>query len=317
MFISDHLRKSAGEIKEENLKRISNCGICGGMELKIISVFKEKPNINIIQCSSCHAVTYDKVLGEESIDELYSDESQYYDDSNENDQGVTFYGSERFAKHLYSLIKSRTDLTGNLSILDFGGGSGALAYAVGEYISKIHGNSSIHITVCDYTDSLIESKADNIELAHQFPLQEIEQEFDIIIASGVMEHIPDSGEYYRLLFAKMKENGCIYFRTPYIYPLYRAFKKIGIEYDTLYPGHIWDLGGKWWDDLPQKVSYPEKDIVMIASRPSVVEKSFSSHFFVALASYIMKAPWFVCHRWSYVGGWEAVYQKNSNRNPIN
>ena len=107
----------------------------------------------------------------------------------------------------------------------------------------------------------------------------------------------------------MNFNGIMYFRTPYIYPLYRWLKRIGVEYDTLFPAHIWDLGGKWWRKLPQMLGLGA-NIKIIASRPSIVEKSFKSHFFIALASYLLKAPWFICHMWPFVGGWEAIYKKD-------
>lgn len=103
--------------------------------------------------------------------------------------------------------------------------------------------------------------------------------------------------------------GYAYFRTPYMYPLWRDLQRIGIDYETLYPEHIWDLGEKWYAFLPAYIKDGKTKIELIVSKPSIVQESFKSHFLTALASYVLKAPWYVFHWWPYVGGWEAVYKK--------
>lgn len=308
MFISDHNNIKASEIKEEQLVRIERCGICGCDSFRKLICFSESPQINYIICKGCGAVTFDKILNQKAIDELYTSDVQYYKDDNSKESGgsITFYGSRRFARHLlkhYSLKKDR------YKILDFGGGDGELAYSVASELLDKYGCDKADITVVDYTDSLYITKNERISIKHVFPLEKLnEGDFDIIIARGIIEHIPNPGVDIRKLFDLLGARGIIYFGTPYIYPLRRDLQRFGIEYDTLYPAHIWDLGGKWYNKLPQYVG-SKANISILSSRPSIVEKSFRSHFFIALASYILKSPWYICHKWPYVGGWEAVYEK--------
>lgn len=75
-----------------------------------------------------------------------------------------------------------------------------------------------------------------------------------------------------------------------------------------WPDHIWDMGRNFWEGLPVAIDR-NSEIICELSRPSIVEKSLRTDFFVALAAYAMKAPWFLFHNWPYVGGWECVYRK--------
>lgn len=310
MFLSDHCNVKACDIKEDNLINVQSCGICGSIEFKKLIRHSSNPDVNYIKCCKCGAVTFDRILNQNAIEKMYSSDVQYYkdDDSAESGGNITFYGSSRFAKHL--LRKYKASKKDAFRLLDFGGGDGELAYAVARELQKKYKYDHSEIVVVDYTNKLYNTKDEKIKMKSAFPLESIEkgEKFDIIIASGVIEHIPKPGADIKRLFGLLNDNGILYFRTPYIYPLRRDLKKIGIEYDSLYPAHIWDLGGKWWNSLPDYVGY-EGDVKLVSSRPSIVEKSFKSHFLIALASYVLKAPWFICHFWPYVGGWEAIYKK--------
>ena len=316
MFISDHNNINASNISDANLITVERCGMCGGTRFRKLIKLYDIPEVNYIECKDCGAVTFDRILSQDAIARIYASDDQYYKDSRNGESGgnITFYGSKRFAKHLLKYYSSSSQ--NEYRILDFGGGDGELAYAVARELYRSNRYKQSEIMVVDYTSKLFNTHNRKVKMQHAFGLDELfaEEEqpykkYDIIIASGVMEHIPEPGSDIVKLFELLAPGGIIYFRTPYIYPLRRDLSRIGIEYDSLYPAHIWDLGGKWWDDLPQKVGY-KGNISIINSRPSIVEKSFSSHFVIALASYVLKAPWFICHLWPYVGGWEAVYKKN-------
>ena len=311
MFLSDHPKAGAGtcELKENSLESVSACGVCGCENLKQIGIYKNSPKIHFVKCANCGAVTYDKVLKQSAIDEIYDDD-QYYNDV--DDAGnITFYGTQRFGKHLLRALKD-AKIRDACKILDFGGGDGAVAYSLAKMLSDKNPNASFEITVVDYTSKLYKVGDEKIKMTHMFPLESLSNsgKFDIVIASAVMEHIPVPKNIFSKLFAIVKKDGLIYFRTPYRYPLYKATKHFGIEFDMLYPGHIWDFGGdKWWRMLPQILGL-DSSIRIVTSKPSIVEKSFKSHFFIALASHLLKAPWFICRVWPFVGGWEAIYKKD-------
>lgn len=310
MFLSDHPKAGTGtcELKEHSLINVSRCGVCGCENMEKIGVYKNSPRIHFVKCINCGAVTYDKVLKQSVIDEIY-DDNQYYDDTDEA-VNITFYGADRFGKHLLKILKN-IEIKDVCKILDFGGGDGSVAYSLAKMLRDKYPNTAFDITVVDYTQKLYKTDDVDIKMAHMFPLDKMpdSDKYDFVIASAVMEHIPTPRDVFSKLFTIVKKEGLLYFRTPYRYPLHKAAKHFGVEFDMLYPGHIWDFGGdKWWRKLPQILGL-DANIRIVASRPSIVEKSFKSHFFIALASHLLKAPWFICHLWPFVGGWEAIYKK--------
>ena len=313
MFISDHSNKNRSRLKESALVKMKNCGCCGGDKFDRLNDFSTIPDINIIRCKKCGAITYDKIYNQEEIDLLYQeiekeDAMKYYVDENGNQSNITFYGAQRFAKHLLKKYKKSKK---RYRILDFGGGDGQLSYYVGKELQNRFGCDLVEIIVVDYNDKLYDVNNKKITMKHCFPLESIkdEKKFDIIIASGIIEHLPEPIDYIHILFEMLNTEGILYFRTPYIYPLYRDLKRIGIDYDTIYPFHIWDLGPEWYNNLLQNLGYDKNEISIISSRPSIVEKTFKANFWIALASYMLKAPWYICHKWPYVGGWEAIFTK--------
>lgn len=89
MFISDHSNKNRSRLKEAALVKIKNCGCCGGDKFDRLNDFSTIPDINIIRCKKCGAITYDKIYNQEEIDLLYQeiekeDAMKYYVDENGN-----------------------------------------------------------------------------------------------------------------------------------------------------------------------------------------------------------------------------------------
>lgn len=308
MFLTDHPKGGIAKLSENDLTNVGSCGVCGCTVFEQLAIYRANPKIHFVRCTKCGAVTYDKVLKQSAIDEIY-DDNQYYDDTAE-EGNVTFYGVERFGMHLLKCFRNVV-IKEKCKILDFGGGDGAVSYTLAQMLKKQHPNTNFEVTVVDYTQMLFKSTDESIKMFHSFPLDKIpdSEKYDIIIASAVMEHIPVPKDIFLKLFSLAPKGGMFYFRTPYRYPLHKIAKHFNIDFDMLYPGHIWDFGGdKWWRKLPQIVGL-KNEIEIVSSKPSIVEKSFKSHFLIALASYVLKAPWFICHLWPYVGGWEAIYKK--------
>lgn len=306
MEIKGHTKVLAYNIEESDLIKNEKCGFCESTEFISLQQYFQKPDIHFVKCKNCGAVTYDKQFSQAALDKMYSN---YEYHSEDEVQSVTFYGSERFAKHISKYVDfAEKD---KVKILDFGGGDGALAYFTALQLKKRNPKMIIEILVVDYCNSLYKSdRSDGITMRHDFPLSKVEEEFDLIIASAIIEHLPKPAEEVKKLFTLLTGGGYIYFRTPYVYPLWRDLRRFGITYKTLYPQHIWDLGGGWYDGLVSYVKYEKEDIHLILSKPSIVEESFKINFWIALASYVLKAPWYICHKWPYTGGWEAIYKKD-------
>ena len=329
MYFSDYYFRPLEELTDDDLIRVPGCGCCGRKgAFRELSVFQEKPRIGMVRCASCGAVTYDRILKQDKLDEIYENYTYLGEDENKasKDQ-ITFYGKERFADHLMDLIKKEkkreekqtgrsaeeADMSGQIKVLDFGGGDGSLAYALSERLLEEYRYEKIDITVVDYTDTPYISKNDKITLHHTFPLKSVPSSelFEYVIASAVLEHLPQPGPDFRRLVRHCADGGLLYFRAPYKYPLYRLLKRFGSTLDMLYPRHIWDLGEVWWERIPRRLGLQDQ-VELVASRPSIVEKSLKEHFFISLTAHMMKAPWFICHKWHYVGGWEAMYRKTAD-----
>src|SRR5271166_6497151 len=90
-------------------------------------------------------------------------------------------------------------LADNLRILDFGGGDGSLAIAVARRLQN-RSNASISVTidVVDYA-SPCNLESSGVLIQGHKELKDVHGTFDIIIASAILEHIPDAHSAIRRL----------------------------------------------------------------------------------------------------------------------
>lgn len=77
-------------------------------------------------------------------------------------------------------------------------------------------------------------------------LKDANKDCDLIIASGVFEHIPDLGSLLVQLVGKLRPGGFFYARTVYALPIMRMFRV-----EMSYPAHVHDLGDEFLGNLPK------------------------------------------------------------------
>lgn len=276
-----------------------NCPICGvGKKRNVVGQIQFNPPIFLLDCSNCHGASASRMPQPRILEEFYS---QYY--RPEEQVHVTFHNPDRFAGHIAGLIH-RNGFSGKnlLKMLDFGGGDGTVALALAGWLPV-----PCQITVVDYEDGT----AGDGKIIWARSLDEVTGPFDLILASAVLEHIPEVQPVFEQLFSRLAPRGIFYARSPWIAPYMKHFR----QFDFAYPGHVHDMGAAFWNRVPRTFSL-EADLV--ASRTSIVETEFSRNFWRTLTAYLAKTPalveQFVRPRgrdpwWKYVGSWEAVLMK--------
>jgi 2-polyprenyl-3-methyl-5-hydroxy-6-metoxy-1,4-benzoquinol methylase len=238
----------------------------------------------------------------EVLQKYYAD---YYKSAQEKN---TCPNAARFADH----IAAHTSfLNGDrpIRILDFGGGDGTLARKIADRLLR-DSTKRADIDLVDY-EKPGDYGTNRIRVRGYRTLQEAQGPYDLVIASAVLEHIPEVHPVLRQLFALMRPAGYFYARTPYVVPFARLFRNL----DFTYPGHVHDLGSAFWNRVGKTFELNARCII---SGPSLVETTLTSHPARTVLAAVLKAPArveeFFSKRgrldrwWNFVGGWEIMLQ---------
>lgn len=298
----------SGRFLQENdlLPESQCCPWCrfSGTREQLLSV-QQSPDVWLLGCPVCHAVSTSRVATEAAIDAYYA---SYYSES--ASRRVTCGNPGRHARHICSYTKFDSQTT-RISILDFGGGDGSISHAVALELAR-HTRASIDITVVDYNERLVHPANPRVTLEHAFNLDELSkrQTFDIVLASAILEHLTEPAETTRRLLEMLNPGGYFYARTPCMVPLLRLLKRIQISIDFTFPAHFHDLGQDFWRNVLATLGMAGQEWTVLSNRPSLVETSFSENLSRTLLSYVMKAPWWVLgSSYRFTGGWEVFIHR--------
>jgi SAM-dependent methyltransferase len=246
---------------------------------------------------------------QETLEEYYRsyyDERDYYRKKN---MKVTFDIPEKLAAHIFSNTYGSLRDMKIIRILDFGGGNGEISIRLAKrYITS--GAEGVLLTVVDYTNEVFPLSDDKIKIAHYKTLAEVRNSrHEIVIASAIIEHIPSPLQTIIELFSILQRGGIFYARTPYVLPFLKIVRSLGVKFDFQYPGHVHDLGSRFWNNIFRKLPI-EGEYEIIGSKPSIVETSFKDHFMRTLIAHFFKAPWYLLKgNYELVGGWEVFIKK--------
>jgi len=287
--------------EEDLLPSDLRCPLCfDADERRSVLLLQAQPDVHLLQCCKCGGYSASRLPTVETLSRYYGG---YYRLS---DHTVTCDNPRAFAKHVLNyagpFLNERS-----IAILDFGGGGGDLSKVIaGLLLAK--GSSNVHVDVVDYNGDLARTESPAITVEPHKTLTEVKgRQFNLVLASAVLEHIRFPRQVLIDLLLSVKPGGVFYARTPSVAPIMRILKFLGLSYDFTFPGHIHDLGQAFWEQVPRAVESETGPLRMISSRPSIVETSFSHNAIRTVAAYALKAPWYFWgSRYRLVGGWEVV-----------
>lgn len=286
------------------------CCFCGIQCQNTRCILQKDPVVYLIQCQSCGAIFASRLPIQSALDNYYA---QYYLSAKMNapQERITFDGSRRFGKYLarktYLYLQKE-----HLKILDYGGGDGNIAWHVAiELLSK--GVQRIDIFVVDYNKIPLNKTHPSISITYVTSPEHLQlQSIDFIIASAIIEHLPNPNIVLLDLLNLLSEQGLFYARTPYNFPFIKLFNSVGLKFDFTFPAHIYDLGQHFWQNFFVGL-IPPGFFMILHLGPAIVEASFKEHFFTALISHIFKLPWYLLgKKYDFYGGWEVIARKNNS-----
>jgi len=283
------------------------CPFCDGTDRKIVARLQQNPNVDLLLCSKCHAASASRMPNSEALAEYYQN---YYDG---RDEKITVDTPNRIAAHIYDLASrvswGRLSGRNGANILDFGGGDSSISIAIGEKMIA-SGVTGVAISLVEYLAQPKAAADSRIVVSPFDTLDNVPADtFQLVIASAIIEHLPDPYAALCSLLASIETGGVMYARTPFVLPFIRLATLVGRQLDFSYPGHLHDLGARFWNNLTANISVPGT-YEIVHSRPSIVETTFTQHFFRTLLAYTLKAPGFVFgERYPLVGGWEVIIRR--------
>jgi SAM-dependent methyltransferase len=279
---------------------LERCPIClaEGSRPAVLCL-QRSPTIQMLHCERCRASSADYMPLPSVLDAYYAN---YW---NADHHVIAHQNAGRFAAHLWKHVP--LSVNGELRILDFGGGDGIVARRLGERIRREH-QTDVAIDVVDVIDE--DCGSDNhIRVRKYKSLEDVAGNYDLVLASAVLEHIPDAHSILRRLLSLGRPGGAFYARTPYALP----FARLVPNFEFTYPGHVHDMGGRFWGRVTEIFNV---DARILRSAPSPVEIAFATNPIRAAAATLLKLPGFFESSlrspaskdrfWNLVGGWEIV-----------
>lgn len=223
---------------------------------------------------------------------------------------VTFSDAARFARHIAGAFPRRA-FGPSIRILDYGGGDGSLSRALAERLIAAGRTSRATIDVVDFASHEAQ-QSPSVALRFQRPTEPLRGPYDLVLASAILEHVPELHALLAALYDATAPGGLFYARTPYSVPLRRLVPRL----DLAYPAHVHDLGSPFWNRFEETFSW---SVRVVASRPSLVAGTLAADPLRALAALALKLPAHIEGRlsprarrgrlWHLAGGWEVVLQR--------
>ena len=284
-----------------------HCPVCHSSSARApLFTIYENPQVWLLECPSCYAASASRMPSPEFLRRYYIN---YFEDK---DIKVSIFEFDRFYRHLCGLAGLHRAQSANFRIVDIGGGDGSLAIHIAERLLERGQISTAEVCIIDI-HPLASSKDGRVSISRMEHIKDRTGTYDLIIASAVLEHIPDLHSLMPLIFDALSAGGYFYARTPYAVPMRKLFK----SYDILYPMHVHDLGSKFWNNCIERLGL--KKVRAYKSQPSIIRTSLRAAPLLTIITALLKLPAHLQVRlfpspripllWKWVGGWEVCFYK--------
>jgi hypothetical protein len=309
--MSDGLHKRV-QVSAEDLDEgaARSCTACGNAQpRKSLTRVQQSPDVDYLECGRCGACSVSAFPRPSFLTSFYE---QHY-------AGPHVDMTATYARGLGEHIARALTLPaghGTYRILDFGGSDGSLGVEVARSLLRSGQIERASIVVVDFVaPTRVDDERISIRAASQ--LSDVHETFDLVMASAVLEHIPDLKPTMKALFERMSPDGWFYARTPYVLPMRRILPR----FDLMFPAHVHDLGPTFWNNVCRTF---ELNAEVVASRPSYVQGSLRHNPVQTIAATLLKLPAHLELRlgafvgkqqklrtphWRLVGGWEIVLRR--------
>jgi len=286
---------------------ISSCPICNSKKFESIFLVQTNPIINLNKCEYCNAVFVSHYPLEDFLSTYYS---AYYR-GHDGDHKVTTDSVKRFAKHITKLVSKNYlgSSARSFKILDYGGGDGSIAMKVATIMDK----DKLEFATVDVFEnfSSIEGIKKIDGCNYKFNENDLEDDYDLVIASGVLEHLKNPLDILNLIINRTVPGGVVYIRTPYIWPTHRLLSFFGFKQDFGYPAHFFDFSPQTWDKITLLLKEKDRTIELVHSGASPSEVGITRKPILGLISLVLKIPTRLGFRlWKFPGGYEVLLRKN-------
>lgn len=279
----------------------NSCTFCNSSDVVKQDTIHKSPEVNYFFCNHCKVSYTDKQLSVKDTEKLYS---HYYDEH----VFKTGINPSVLGKHIFRFISSKVTVNSSVRILDYGGGDGSVAKYVAEELRK---RKKCRYIIDVYDIYEIENKLDAVNYITSESIL-ANYQYDIIIASAVIEHLNKPLDTLKMLFTSLKSNGYFYARTPFNLPLKNMCEKLHLKkkVDMQFPWHLFDMGRIFWNHIPVLFQSYHIKISVIKSQPSLIEIPFKNKKKRYIATVLLKFPGYIFKNWNNVGGWEVFIKKN-------
>ncbi len=291
----------------ENLSLQKQCPVCGnniGPSHRRFKLQKD-PDVWMLKCNNCNLGTCEYLPSDNFLSGLY--DPDHYAASLTSNLKLSNKLAANISNKCSFLFSSKQ----KISILDYGGGNGALCNALMLDLRSRYKNIKFESVVVDVYNSL---DYKDISFLSVEEFDNASDKFDIVIASAVLEHLTNPKKILDKLIYLLNTDGVFYARTPYEIPLV----KLNIGYKTSWPIHLHDMGPDFWEFIGN--NYKDQ-IDFIQSKTSVIETSIMNRPIRTSIAFLLKIPSlietsFIKNNinyngviWGLVGGWEVIFKK--------